>query len=217
MCVMRPNTDLSTSDSVSDNGETTSNSYLDDGPCAAQPSSSGIIKMQTSEEELNLSSLRTHPFRASISSVSHYGDVKGKVALQTGGDQKNGWLTAGVITRYAVAKDTQQEGGFRSRLRQVHRDIAELTQQPQFSLLRLQSEYESGDRTSRHRINGLLEFSERFLASFPRVPPLDTSGTIFSPLQPRRRTKYLKRSDGKSRVAGTVCGTERVPGTQKPI
>ncbi|KAH9954583.1 hypothetical protein BC827DRAFT_955785 [Russula dissimulans] len=61
----------------------------------------------------------------------------------------------------------------RRRLIQVHRDIAEFTQQPQFSLLRLQSEYESGDRTCRHKINGLLEFSERFLASFPQVPPLD--------------------------------------------
>jgi len=39
--------------------------------------------------------------------------------------------------------------------------------------MRLQSEYESGDRTCRQRINDLLGFSERFLGSFPQVPRLD--------------------------------------------
>jgi hypothetical protein len=61
----------------------------------------------------------------------------------------------------------------RRSLRQARRDIADLTQHPQFGLLRLQSEYENGELTCRQRISEVLEYSEQFLGSFAEVPPLD--------------------------------------------
>ncbi|KAI9508974.1 hypothetical protein F5148DRAFT_1191191 [Russula earlei] len=61
----------------------------------------------------------------------------------------------------------------RKRLLQAHQDIAELTQHPQFGLLRLRSEYTRSENTCRQRINDVLQFSEQFLRSFVQVPPLD--------------------------------------------
>jgi hypothetical protein len=58
-------------------------------------------------------------------------------------------------------------------LLQAHRNIVDLTQHPQFGLLRLQSEYETGEQTCRQRIGEVLQFSEHFLRSFVEVPPLD--------------------------------------------
>jgi len=52
-------------------------------------------------------------------------------------------------------------------------NVARLTQQPQFALLRLQSEYESGEQMCRQRIGEVLQFSEHFLRSFVEVPRLD--------------------------------------------
>ena len=48
-----------------------------------------------------------------------------------------------------------------------------VTQQPQFDLLRLQTEYETGEKTCRREIDKILQFSEEFLRSFVDVPPLD--------------------------------------------
>jgi hypothetical protein len=52
-------------------------------------------------------------------------------------------------------------------------NVARLTQQPQFALLRLQSEYESSEQMCRRRIGEVLQFSEHFLRSFVEVPRLD--------------------------------------------
>ncbi|KAI9454477.1 hypothetical protein BJY52DRAFT_725143 [Lactarius psammicola] len=61
----------------------------------------------------------------------------------------------------------------RDRLRQTHANIVPLTHHPQTDLLRLMSEYENGEKACRQRIGEVLEFSERFIHSFPEVPTLD--------------------------------------------
>lgn len=61
----------------------------------------------------------------------------------------------------------------RHSLRQTHRNIADLTQHPQFGLLRLQTEYKNSEQTCREKIDEVLQFSESFLRSFVEVPPLD--------------------------------------------
>ncbi|KAH9976528.1 hypothetical protein BJV74DRAFT_861953 [Russula compacta] len=61
----------------------------------------------------------------------------------------------------------------RHSLRQTHRNIADLTQHPQFGLLRLQTEYKNSEQTCREKIDEVLQFSESFLRSFVEVPARD--------------------------------------------
>ncbi|KAH9971845.1 hypothetical protein BGW80DRAFT_1318753 [Lactifluus volemus] len=61
----------------------------------------------------------------------------------------------------------------RNGIQQTHRRITPLTQRPQFDLLRLKSEYESGEQTCRERISEVFEFSERIVPSFVEVRATD--------------------------------------------
>jgi hypothetical protein len=69
----------------------------------------------------------------------------------------------------------------RENLLQTRQSISSLTQHPQFGLLRLQSEYESSERTCKQKIYEVQQFSEQFLRSLVKVPPLDAFRDLLLP------------------------------------
>jgi hypothetical protein len=95
----------------------------------------------------------------------------------------------------------------RQSLLQVHRDIQDLTEHPQFGLLTLKSEYDLGEETCRQRINKVLEFSEQFLHSFAEVPPLDDFRDHLLPTSAAESSRIIQEVSRQMTINGELpCG-----------
>jgi hypothetical protein len=75
--------------------------------------------------------------------------------------------------------------------------------------MRLQSEYENGEETCRQRIGEVLQFSEQFLNSFAKVPPLDDFRNHLLPTTAASSSRVLqevsRQMEGVGEPHATPC------------